>query len=314
MNVGQDGSVKPRRDRPAALLRHADLGFLAGLRAYLALTKPRIILLLLVTTVPAMVLAEGGMPSLGLVVLTLLGGSLAAGGANAINCYLDRDIDGMMARTRGRPLPAGLIEPRPALIFGILLGAAGFGVLLAGVNVASALLVVGALAIYVFVYTLWLKRTTTQNIVVGGAAGAIPPVVGWAAVTGGLDWPALVLFAIILLWTPPHFWALALRHRVEYARAEVPMLPVAGGESETRRQILLYSLGLVSATLLLAPSAAMGYLYLGAAVALGACFLCLAVRVWLTETEEAARALFLYSIPYLGLLFVAMALDELGHW
>jgi len=279
-------------------------------RDYLALTKPRIVVLLLITTVPAMVLADGALPSIWLVLLTLAGGTLSAAGANAINCYLDRDIDGIMHRTRGRPLPAGAIEPERALLFGVALGLAGFEVLALGVNLLSAALATSALLFYVFVYTIWLKRSSPQNIVIGGAAGAMPPVIGWAAVTGSLDWPALVLFGIIFLWTPPHFWALAQRYRADYARAGVPMLPVVRDEAETNRQILLYSVLVVAASVLLAPVGGAGYVYLGTALALGAGFLWLALRLWRNPRPSASRALFLYSLLYLGALFVAIALDR----
>ncbi|MDP3768989.1 MAG: heme o synthase, partial [Dehalococcoidia bacterium] len=261
--------------------------------------------------VPTMIIAEGGMPSLWLVLVTLVGGSLAAAGANTINCYVDRDIDGLMLRTRERALPAGEIEPERALLFGVALGLVAFAVLSVGANVLSAALAMGALGLYVFVYTLWLKRSSPQNIVIGGAAGAMPPLVGWAAVTGGLDWPALILFGIIFLWTPPHFWALALRYRADYARAAVPMLPVVRGEQETQRQILLYSALLVATSLLLVPVAGMGYVYLGATLALGAGFLGLAFRLWRDASPAASRALFTYSLAYLALLFAAMGLDRL---
>ena len=305
--------VQPTLELPNAAAQRSR-GLLAAAGAYPSLTKPRIIILLLVTTVPTMMIAQGGMPSLWLVLLTLLGGTLAAGGANAINCFLDRDIDGIMARTRERALPAGWVEPGRALVFGISLGVLAFVVLALGANLLSAALAIAALAFYVFVYTIWLKRSSTQNIVIGGAAGAMPPMVGWAAVTGGLGWPALVLFAIIFLWTPPHFWALALRYRSDYARAGVPMLPVVRGEEETRRQMLLYSVLLVASSLVLVPVAAMGWLYLGAALALGGGFLWLALRLWRTPTARATKALFLYSIAYLGLLFVAMGVDQALPW
>ncbi len=295
---------------PQAAVVRPELGLRALAGAYLSLTKPRIVVLLLVTTVPAMIVAQGGLPSLWLVLVTLVGGSLAAAGANAINCYVDRDIDGIMSRTRDRPLPAGSLEPERALLFGISLGVVAFIVLTLGANLLSALLAMAALAFYVFVYTLWLKRSSTQNVVIGGAAGAMPPLVGWAAVTGGLGWPALVLFVIIFLWTPPHFWALALRYRSDYAKAGVPMLPVVRGVAETKRQILLYSVLLVASSLLLVPVADMGMLYLGAAVALGAGFIVLAVRLWRQERPQASKALFLYSLLYLGLLFAAIGLDQ----
>lgn len=298
---------------PHAVIAPAQPTLVEVLRGYLALTKPRIVVLLLVTTVPAMILAEGGWPSAGLILLTLIGGTLSAGGANTINCYIDRDIDSIMHRTQGRPLPSGLIDPERALVFGISLGIAGFSTLAIGVNMEAALLATAALLFYVFVYTLWLKRGSTQNIVIGGAAGAIPPVIGWAAVTGGLDWPALLLFGIIFLWTPPHFWALALRYKDDYAEASVPMLPVVSGQEETNRQILLYSVVLVAFSLLLVPVAGMGLVYLFAAAALGAGFLVYAYRLWRQPSERSSMALFFYSLPYLGLLFVAVGVDVFLH-
>ena len=283
---------------------------MATVRDYISLTKPRIISLLLVTTVPAMVMAEGGMPSLWLIVLTLVGGTLSAAGANAINCYLDRDIDGVMHRTRGRVLPAGTVEPERALLFGIALGLAGFQVLAMGANLLSAFLAMAALLFYVFVYTLWLKRSSVQNIVIGGAAGAMPPVIGWAAVTGSLGWAPLLLFGIIFVWTPPHFWALALRYRNDYARASVPMLPVVRGEKETKRQIVLYSFVLVAVTLLVVPFGGGGGFYRGSALALGIGFIALALRLWRDASPRASIELFLYSLAYLGLLFVSMGVDQ----
>jgi len=258
-----------------------------------------------------MIVANEGMPSLTLILLTLLGGTLAAAGANTINCYIDRDIDGIMARTRERPLPAGTIAPTSALMFGILLGTISFVILAVGVNLLSAALALAALAFYVLVYTIWLKRSTVQNIVIGGAAGAMPPLVGWAAVTGSLGWPALVLFGIIFLWTPPHFWALAMRYRNDYARAGVPMLPVVRGEDETARQIVGYSVVLVATTLLLVPVAGMGVLYFVAALALGGWFLWLAIRLFRERTPQSCRALFTYSLAYLALLYVVMGVDQL---
>lgn len=301
-------------DLPHAAIASPRMGVGDILRAYLALTKPRIVVLLLVTTVPAMILAEGGWPSSWLIVLTLVGGTLSAGGANTINCYIDRDIDGIMSRTQGRPLPAGLIDPERALVFGMCLGILGFSVLAIGANMLTALLATGALLFYVFVYTLWLKRDSVHNIVIGGAAGAIPPVTGWAAVTGGLDWSALVLFGIIFLWTPPHFWALASRYREDYAKASIPMLPVVASQAETNRQILLYSVALVASSLVLVPVAGMGLLYLGASLALGVGFIGYAIKLWRTPSQSASMSLFFYSLPYLGLLFVAVGLDELLHF
>jgi protoheme IX farnesyltransferase len=282
------------------------------LRAYVALTKPRIIELLLVTTVPTMVLAQRGMPSVWLMAAVMLGGSLAAGGANAINMYLDRDIDDLMRRTRHRPLPRHTVSPNGALAFGIGLSVISFGWLAFTVNLLSALLAASAIAFYVFVYTLWLKRTTPQNIVIGGAAGCVPVLVGWAAVTGTVQVPALVLFAIVFYWTPPHFWALALRYRSDYATASVPMLPVVRGEAETARQILLYTILLVAVSLLLFPAAQMGMIYLVAAVALGAGFVWYALRVLRDASDgRAAIRLFRFSISYLTLLFAAVAADSL---
>jgi protoheme IX farnesyltransferase len=279
--------------------------------SYVQLTKPRIVLLLLITTVPAMVLAAGTVPSLGLVGLTLLGGTLAAGGANAINQYYDRDIDRLMGRTRSRPLPSHRIAPENALTFGLFLGGVAFYLLATTVNVLSAALALGALVFYVLVYTVWLKRSTPQNIVIGGAAGAVPVLVGWAAVTGTVGAAAWVLFLIVFLWTPPHFWALSLRHAKEYAAAGVPMLPVVRGEAQTVRSILRYSLVLVGATLLLWPVAGMGAVYVAAAAALGAGFVRHAVRLRRRATPALAMGLFRFSISYLALLFAAVALDRL---
>ncbi len=279
--------------------------------AYLRLTKPRIIVLLLITTVPAMILAEGGMPSPWLILATLFGGAVAAGGANAMNCYFDRDIDALMQRTRGRPLPAGQVEPEKAAAFGIMLGGLGFLVLEAFVNLLAAFLTLGAFAFYVLVYTLVLKRTTPLNIVIGGAAGAVPPLVGWAAVTGRVEAPALVLFGIVVLWTPPHFWALALNYSHDYERAGVPMLPVVAGPDETRRHILLHTVALVAVSLLLPLSGETGVIYLTASLVLGGVFLVYALRLWWDRSARASAALFRYSIVYLGLLFAAVAVDGL---
>jgi protoheme IX farnesyltransferase len=280
-------------------------------RAYVALTKPRIIVLLLVITVPPMILATGGLPSAWIVIATLLGGTMAAGAANACNMYLDRDIDEVMRRTRQRPLPRHAIEPDAALRFGFGLAAVAFTFLAVTVNVLAATLSLAAIAFYVFVYTMWLKRSTTQNIVIGGAAGAVPVLVGWAAVTGGLAWPAVVLFGVVFLWTPPHFWALATRVRDDYAAAGVPMLPVVRGEEETRRQIFLYSLLLFAATLVLVPVASMGPIYLGTAVLLGGSFVFRALRLWREPSDARAWALFKFSVLYLGALFAAVAIDAL---
>ena len=284
-----------------------------SLRAYLALTKPRIIELLLVTTIPTMVLAQRpGVPSIWLMAAVVVGGSLAAGGANTINMYIDRDIDDLMRRTRHRPLPRHAVTPRRALAFGIALSVLSFAWLTLTVNLLSALLAASAIAFYVFVYTLWLKRSTPQNIVIGGAAGCVPVLVAWAAVTGTVQVPALILFAIVFYWTPPHFWALALRYRGDYAAANVPMLPVVRGEAETARQIVIYTVLLVAVSLLLFPAAQMGLIYLVSAVSLGGAFVWYALRVARHVGDgRAAIHLFRFSISYLTLLFAAVAADSL---
>jgi protoheme IX farnesyltransferase len=283
---------------------------------YFQLTKPRIIELLLITTVPAMFLAQRGIPAPWLVATTLFGGSLSAASANVINCYLDRDIDQTMRRTRRRPLPAQRVAPADALRFGLVLGVAGFVWLWTTVNLLAAVLATAAILFYVFVYTIGLKRRSTQNIVIGGAAGAVPVLVGWAAVTGRIELPALVLFAIIFYWTPPHFWALSLRYREDYQAAGVPMLPVVRGPKETSHQILYYTLLLVSVTLLLYPAGRMGIVYLVAAVGLGAAFVWRAVGLWRDVSGRRAIKLFSFSNQYLALLFLAMAIDAVlrpGH-
>ena len=277
--------------------------------AYVNLTKPRIIELLLVTTVPTMVVAEGGLPNAWLVVATLVGGSLAAGSANALNCYADRDIDGLMRRTAHRTLVQHVVPPRNALRFGVVLGVLSFVWLALLVNLLSAALATAAILFYVFVYTLGLKRRTAQNIVIGGAAGCVPVLVGWAAVTGEVGLPAIVLFGIIFAWTPPHFWALALKYREDYARASVPMLPVVVGARETAQQILLYSALLVALSLLFGPVGGMGLIYLAASLILGGILLWQAVQLLQQPTEQNAMRLFRFSITYLGLLFAAMAVD-----
>ena len=313
-----------------------DAGVISGthsggdtVRAYIALTKPRIIELLLVTTVPAMVLATRDLPGAGgvrgavdwagwgaVVFWTMLGGTLAAGSANAINSYLDRDIDLLMTRTRRRPLPALQVEPERAVVFGLVLGAISIAMMAWFVNLVAAFLTLLAIGFYVVVYTVLLKRTTTQNIVIGGAAGALPPVIGWAAVTGSVSVPALLLFALVFYWTPPHFWALSLRIRKDYAAAGVPMLPVVKGIPETTRQIGLYAVLMVAISLVLWAVARMGAIYLGAALVLGAVFLWQAYGLWRRgSSEEASTAgairLYKYSISYLTLLFLAVAIDAL---
>ncbi|HLA25338.1 MAG TPA: heme o synthase [bacterium] len=280
--------------------------------SYVALTKPRIIVLLLITAFAAMLVAAPGIISPWIIVFTLAGGAASAGAANAINQVLDRDIDAVMVRTRRRPIPSGTVAPPFALAFAILLGATAFVELAVLVNLASAVLALAALVFYVFIYTAWLKRSTPQNIVIGGAAGAMPPLVGWAAATGRVELPALILFLIIFLWTPPHFWALALYRRDDYTRAQVPMLPVVAGEDETRRQIVIYSVLLVASSLLLLLFGRMGWVYGGTAAAIGVVFIALAVRVRRERTPRAAVRLFGYSMIYLALLFAAMVADRLA--
>jgi heme o synthase len=278
--------------------------------AYLKLTKPRVISLLLVTTFATMFIASDGAPSLMLVVFTLLGGSLAAGGANAINQYIDRDIDGKMGRTGQRPIPSGDITPARALAFGLGLAVASFVILAFLVNLLSAALALSALLFYVFVYTKWLKRTTPSNIVIGGAAGAMPPMIGWTAVTGDISLMAIWLFVIVFYWTPPHFWALSLLIKTEYGRARIPMLPNVHGDEATRRQILLYSILLVAITIAPYPLGLRGIVYLISALVLGAFFVVYAARLRHEGTTGAARRLFRYSMYYLALLFVSMVLDH----
>src|SRR5437870_4854985 len=273
-----------------------------ALLAYVRLTKPRIVLLLVITTIPAMILADGGLPSPWLILATVLGGSVVAGGANALNMYFDRDIDELMLRTRDRPVPAGQIEPEKAALFGLALALGGFLFLEWTVNLLAAALTLAAFCFYVLVYTLLLKRTTPLNIVIGGAAGAMPPVIGWAAVTNELSVAALIMFAIVTAWTPPHFWALSINYSSDYKRAGVPMLPVVSGPAETRRQIFLYSLVLVGISLLLALWGDAGTIYLAAALVLGGGFVYYAARLWLSDSAKPAAALFRYSIIYLALL------------
>jgi len=277
---------------------------------YIALTKPPIIMLLLITAAGGMFLATQGLPSLALMGLVLLGGSLASGGANALNHYLDRDIDLLMTRTKTRPVASQRISPTHAVIFGIALNIGAFGILSVWVNLLAASLTLGATLFYVFVYTMWLKRSTPQNIVIGGAAGAIPPLVGWAAVTGGLGLPAVYLFAIVFFWTPPHFWALSLLIQQDYERANVPMLPVVSTREYTILHIFLYSLALVGLTVMFALIPGIGLVYLGTAVILGAAFVWFAVRLRKENSRSNARNLYLYSLLYLALLFIAVMVDS----
>ena len=273
---------------------------------YIALTKPRIVELLLVTTVPTMVLAQKGWPATWLVVLTLVGGSLAAGGANALNMVIDRDIDKLMVRTQGRPLVTGLIAPRNAVIFAWILEIVAFAILWVSANLLSALLTFSAT-----IYSVWLKRTSRQNIVIGGAAGAVPVLVGWSAVTNEVSWAAFLLFLLIFLWTPPHFWALAIRHSDDYKAAQVPMLPTVVPMKQTLRAMLRYTVALVVASLVLIPVGDLGVIYGVSAAVLGALFLLCIGYLWRTPTEAVSMRVFSYSISYISLLFGAITLDVL---
>lgn len=296
-----------------ALHPSVSLGTKVG--AYVALTKPRIIELLLVTTVPAMVVAEQGMPSVWLMVATVVGGTLAAGGANATNMYVDRDIDAVMNRTKGRPLVTGAVTPRAALVFAVAIEAVAFVWLWVLVNPLSAVLGLSACLFYVFIYTLWLKRSSRQNIVIGGAAGAIPVLIGWSAVTDSVaetfGWAPVTLFALMFFWTPPHFWALAIKYKDDYAAVDVPMLPVVASYRETTNNILIYTLLVVACSLGYGAAADLGVLYWVSAVALGAVFTWMSVRVRRTESPALAIKLFTFSITYVTLLFGAMAVDVL---
>jgi len=286
------------------------------LGGYVALTKPRIIELLLVTTVPTMVVAQQGWPSIGLVVATLVGGTLAAGGANALNMVIDRDIDKLMERTKNRPLVTGVMTPRAAAIFAIGLEVVAFAELWWLVNLLSAVLAVSATLFYVFVYTIWLKRRSSQNIVIGGAAGAVPVLVGWSAVTNSLSWAPILLFAAIFIWTPPHFWALAVRYRDDYAAADVPMLPVVASMERTTLEMLIYTLVLAAVTMLVGPVAHLGAIYAIVALLLNIGFIAMCVQLYMKARRgeaggKEAMRVFHYSISYLTVLFVVMAADVL---
>jgi protoheme IX farnesyltransferase len=296
-----------------------------------ALTKPRIIELLLVTTVPTMIVADRGMPSLWLIVCTVVGGTCAAGGANAINMVVDRDIDRLMERTKDRPLVTGAMSPRAALTFAVGLEVVAFALLWSTVNLLSAVLAVAACLFYVFVYTLWLKRTSTRNIVIGGAAGAVPVLIGWSSVTGSLGWAPVILFGVIFYWTPPHFWALAIKYKDDYSAADVPMLPSVVSLRRTSTRILGYTLVLWILSVAFSPIAGMGHLYLGASIVLGGVFTWYAVRLYRmgeglgdgpaelalagggaeVQVRSVAMQTFAWSITYITLLFGAMALDQL---
>jgi heme o synthase len=281
------------------------------LTAYFLLTKPRVIELLLVTTVPSMVLAEKGLPSLWLILAVLIGGSMAAGGANTINCWIERDRDQLMKRTHGRPLPSGDITPTGALIFGLVLEVLAFGLLWATSNLLAASLAISATLFYVFVYTLWLKPRSTQNIVIGGAAGAVPVLVGWAAVTGSLAAPAWLMFAIIFFWTPPHFWALSIKYRDDYSAAGIPMLPVVKGIPAAARQITAYSFILTGISIALAAVSTLSWGYIAAASVLGLLFIVQAIQLQRDPSPGRAIKLFVFSNLYLALLFAAIAVETL---
>jgi len=296
MDASQTAAIS---QRPAALTVARD---------YLTLTKPKVQSLLLLTTITTMYVA--GDPSIGLVFLTCLGGALSAGGAGALNHVIDRDIDRAMTRTASRPVAGGRVSPAAATAFGVLLGSSSFALLALAVNPLAAALSLSGLLGYVFVYTLWLKRTTPQNIVIGGAAGAVPPLVAWAAVTGELSGTALYLFAIVFFWTPPHFWALSLLMKDEYAKAGIPMLPVVRGEDDTRRQIMLYTVLLYAVTQLPFCAGAFGVGYLAVSMTLGAAFIYMSWRLLRSADRRWALRTYLFSLAYLALLFVAMPIDR----
>lgn len=295
--------------RPEAAGSPGRRGVLATVRAYVALTKPRVIELLLVTTVPAMVLARNGFPDPGLVVAVLVGGALAAGGANTINSFVERERDQLMRRTRNRPLVTGTVRPTSALVFGIVCNVVAFALLWGAANLLAACLTLTATLFYVFVYTLWLKPRTAQNIVIGGAAGAIPTLVGWAAVTGTVAAPAWVLFAMVFFWTPPHFWALALRYQDDYAAADFPMLPVTRGVPRATREMLVYSVVVVLVSLTLGLTTPVGPLYVVVAVVAGAGFVAGAVRLVRDPDPTRAIRYFIFSNLYLAVLFATVAVD-----
>lgn len=313
MSVGSRPIV-PSRLAPGGIVHGSRRTPTTVFGAYVALTKPRIIELLLITTVPTMVLAERGWPPWSLVGITLLGGTLAAGGANAVNMYVDRDIDALMARTQSRPLVTGVIEPRNALVFALVLQVLAFAVLWAGANLLSAVLALSAAAFYVGVYTLWLKRTSRQNIVIGGAAGAVPVLVGWAAVQNSLGWAPVVLFIAMFLWTPPHFWALAVKYADDYRAADVPMLPSVVPIESAVRQMIWYTVALVISTLVLIPVAELGWIYGISAAVLGALFLGGTLALRRHPTPTASMRLFGFSITYVTVLFGAMTLDVLVRY
>ncbi len=283
-------------------------------KGYVALTKPRIIELLLITTVPAMVVAKRGIPSLSAMLITVVGGTLAAGGANAVNMWYDRDIDSVMRRTKNRPLVTGEVSPGGAMAFAIVLEVVAFAMLTVGDNLLSALLALSAALFYVFIYTMWLKRSTSQNIVIGGAAGAVPVLVGWAAVTDSLSLAAWLMFAVIFIWTPPHFWGLAFRYSDDYSAAGVPMLPSVASRKRSAGEILVYTVVLAAVTELLGPVAHLGTVYELTSLALNFGFISYAVALYRLQTPKAAMRVFSYSITYLSLLFIGMAVDVVVKW
>lgn len=298
-------------------------GWRRTLGAYVSLTKPRVIELLLVTTVPTMILAQRGLPSIWLILAALVGGAAAAGSANVLNCYIDRDIDAVMNRTKRRPLVTGEVTPRQALVFGTVLGVASIAWFALVVNVAAALLTLAAILIYVVGYTMILKRRTSQNIVWGGAAGCMPVLIGWSAVTGGLDWAALVLFGIIFLWTPPHYWPLSMRFREDYAAAGVPMLPVVAGEKRVAGEMVAYAVAMVACSLVLIPVGGMGWGYTVIASLSGIWFVYVCVKLYRLAVDPqqqglASRApamkVFHASITYLTIVFAAIAVDPFLPW
>ena len=292
------------------MLQQAPFTLRQRVAGFIALTKPRIIELLLITTVPTQIVAARGMPSGWLMLNTVIGGTLAAGGANAVNMYVDRDIDKVMKRTQGRPLVTGVVAPREALVFAVAIEIVAFAWLWYWVNLLSAVLGVAACLFYVFIYTLWLKRTSKSNIVIGGAAGAAPVLIGWSSVTNSLDWAPVVLFAVMFYWTPPHFWALAIKYKDDYASVDVPMLPSVASLKTTAGRILVYTVILWGLSILFSPVGEMGAVYLVSALVLGGVFTAMAVKLWLDPTTKRAMQIFTYSITYITLLFGAMAVDQ----
>ncbi len=301
----------PSRLAPGGVVHGSTRTPTTKVQGYVALAKLRVVELLLVTTVPTMVLAERGWPSTWLVIVTLFGGTLAAAGANAINMVVDRDIDALMARTAGRPLVTGLITPRAAMVFAIVLETLAFGVLWWGANLLSACLTLSATLFYVFVYTIWLKRTSKQNIVIGGAAGAVPVLVGWSAVTNTVSWTAVVLFVLMFLWTPPHFWALAIRHIDEYRAAGVPMLPVVVPMEQAIKNMVVYTVLMVLTSIALVPVADLGWIYGITAVVAGAGFAWSTVDLGRRPSPQRSMRVFAYSITYVSVLFAAITVDVL---